>query len=339
MADPDDPPSPIPPDEPKAKRKRVKKHAIKLTGREYLPFLFTMAFWGLTALSTGTADTARLLSVTLLNRALCVFVYMSTLTAVRKRWHQDAPVRRQALRAAALIQTGSVLALALLLFPIDQFLRHHGQELVATMLPLVALGVPARFYRSVDLRTYSQLFRLSSTASGLLGACVAYLLDAGPIGYALAFGLREWVAALVTGLVQRDVKRARRPSDAPLTLAEVARDTVVVSRRRLTYRLTKNLLAILGPVGNAAARTGRGLNWHSRLEPYLPHRQGGFVLFALLTGGIAVFLLVRSGEPLAMIGAAGAMQLCAIALNVLLWWRFLPDRDDPTLVVEDDDDD
>lgn len=339
MADPELPSEPEQSAGQATRRRRVRKNAVKLTGREYLPFLFTMAFWALAALSTGTADTARLLSVTLLNRALCVLVYMSTLTAVRKRWHQDPQVRRQALRTAALIQTGSVLALALLLLPIDQFLRFHGQELVATMLPLVALGVPARFYRSVDLRTYSQLFRLSSTASGLVGGGVAYLLDAGPIGYALAFGLREWVAALVTGLIQRDVKPARRPTDVPLTLAEVARDTVVVSRRRLTYRLSKNLLAVFGPFGNAAARTGRGLNWHSRLEPYLPHRQGGFVLFALLTGGIAIFLMVRSGEPLAMIGAAGAMQLCAIALNVLLWWRFLPDRDDPSVVVEDDDDD
>jgi hypothetical protein len=31
-------------------------------------------------------------------------------------------------------------------------------------------------------------------------------------------------------------------------------------------------------------------------------------------------------------------QLCAIAINILVLWRHLPRRDDPTLIVSDDED-
>jgi hypothetical protein len=107
----------------------------------------------------------------------------------------------------------------------------------------------------------------------------------------------------------------------------------------LTYRLTKIALTVFGPVGNFAARTGRGLNWHAKIEPYLPHRLGGFVAIAIGTAGGAAFLAMRSGEPAAMVGAAGLMQLAGASANIALMWRYLPDRNDPDLIVDEDDDD
>jgi hypothetical protein len=56
-----------------------------------------------------------------------------------------------------------------------------------------------------------------------------------------------------------------------------------------------------------------------------------------VTFGVAVFLALRSGEPAAMIAAAGLAQISAASTNVLLLWRYLPTRD--TEIVEDDDDD
>ena len=53
----------------------------------------------------------------------------------------------------------------------------------------------------------------------------------------------------------------------------------------------------------------------------------------------AVFLALRVGEPAAMVGAAGLMQLAAASTNVALLWRWLPDRDDPDLLVDDEEDD
>ena len=129
-----------------------------------------------------------------------------------------------------------------------------------------------------------------------------------------------------------------RPIVEPLSFAEVARNTAVSGRRLLTYRMTKIALTVFGPVGNFAARTGRGLNWHSKIEPYLPHRLSGFILFAVATAGGAVFLALRSGEPAAMIGAAGLMQIAGASANIALLWRYLPDRHDPDLVVDEDDD-
>jgi len=129
-----------------------------------------------------------------------------------------------------------------------------------------------------------------------------------------------------------------RPVSGPLGFAEVGRNTAISGRRQLTYRISKIALTIFGPVGNFAARTGRGLNWHARIEPYLPHRLSGFILMASTTAGGALFLALRSGEPAAMVGAAGLMQLAGAATNIALMWTFLPDRNDPDLVVDEDDD-
>jgi len=153
----------------------------------------------------------------------------------------------------------------------------------------------------------------------------------------LAFGAREWVAFAVLRWWPRDPKLPRTPVNEPLHFPEVARTTAVVGRRMLTYRLTKSLLAPFGPIGNIAARTGRGLKVHQKLEPYIPHHFGSFLLFSLVTFGIAVFLALRSGEPAAMIAAAGLAQISAASANVLLLWRYLPSRD--AEIIEDDDDD
>lgn len=337
----------LPPSDPKItsrqmskdRARKVGKQAVRLTGREYLPMGITILFWLVVGLGVGAADAARLLAVTVLIRAPAMLTQMAVMPPVRRRWHQSKEVRRQAIKVASLIELGVLAMLAIEVALICVGLVAIHQQLVAEMLLIVSLGYPAKLYRGVDLRTNSRLFRLYTTGAMLAGAGIAYLLNAGPLAYALVFALREYVALILVPLIQRRVPKSKGPTDEPLTFGEVAKTTVVNSRRMLTYRLTKNLLAVLGPFGNFAARTGRGLNMHSRLEPYMPHKRGGFAIFALLTAGIAVALAVHSGKPLAMIAGAGAMQLSAIACNVLLWWRYLPDRKDPNLIIEDDDDD
>ena len=124
----------------------------------------------------------------------------------------------------------------------------------------------------------------------------------------------------------------------PLQFKEVAQYSVIFGRRLLTYRLSKTLLTVFGPFGNAAARTGRGLNWHSKLEPYIPHHLGGFIAFALGTLGAAAAFAIRSGEPAAMIAAAGLYQVSGAALNIVFLWKWLPNRGvDVSLIYDDDD--
>lgn len=343
MADQPPPPEPQAP-KPKRRRvgkkaKKVGKKAVHLTGREYLPMGFTIAFWGLTALAVGHADAARLLAATVLMRASYMLSQMNTMSAVRRRWHQAKPVRKQAVRKSAMVQVGVFAAMATQIALLFLLLMSIHQPLVAKMLAIVSIGLPARLLRTVDLRSQTLLFRLYTTGSMLAAGGIVWLLGGGPLDYALAFGIREYFATAIIRFTQQEVMASRRPTDEPLEFAEIARNTVVTSRRMITYRLTKNLLAIFGPFGNFAARTGRGLKYHSRLEPYMPHKRNGFALFAFITTAIAVVLAMRSGKPLAMVAGAGAMQLSALALNVLLWWRYLPVRDDPALAVEDDDDD
>ena len=68
----------------------------------------------------------------------------------------------------------------------------------------------------------------------------------------------------------------------------------------------------------------------------MPHHLGGFILFAPSPSAGAAFLALRSGEPAAMIGAAGLLQIGAATANVILLWRYLPTAT-PTVVDDDDD--
>lgn len=69
----------------------------------------------------------------------------------------------------------------------------------------------------------------------------------------------------------------------------------------------------------------------------MPHHRGGFIGFTLVALGAAAFLAVRSGEPAAMIVAAGLFQVSGAAMNVVLMWRWLPDRDVDIPLSYDDD--
>ena len=70
----------------------------------------------------------------------------------------------------------------------------------------------------------------------------------------------------------------------------------------------------------------------------MPHRLSGFVLFAIAAAAGAVLLALRSGEPAAMVGAAGLMQLAGAAANIALMWHYLPDRHDPNFKFDEDED-
>lgn len=325
---------------PRSRTQKAGRKALRLTAREYLPMALILAFWAIVALAIGHADTARLLAATVLVRAPLMLTQMSTLGGFHRRSGSAPETRKSAYRLAATVQLAVLVALILEVALLTLALAAAGQILIAHMLPLVALGYPARLYRALDPRTQLPYLQSLTALGGIIGAGIALSLGAGPLGFAIAFGLRDWFALAAVMIVRPGgIPRPHSPTDERLTFAEIARNTVVSSRRLITYRLTKNILTVFGPFGNFAARTGRGFNLHGRLEPYMPHRRAGFAMFALIAATIAVALVAHSGEPIAMIAAAGALQLSALALSVLLWWRFLPQRDDPLLVPDDEDDD
>jgi hypothetical protein len=192
--------------------------------------------------------------------------------------------------------------------------------------------------RLADIKTASPYFRLALTVSGLLTASVAWAAGWPVTLFALAFGAREWIAYAVLRWWPREPRIPKLIIDQPLKFQEVAQYSVILGRRLLTYRLSKTVLTVFGPFGNAAARTGRGLNWHSKLEPYIPHHLGGFLTFTVGALATTVFLAVRSGEPAAMVVAAGLYQVSGAAMNIVLLWKWLPDRDVDIPLFYDDDD-
>ena len=317
---------------------RKREHFARLAWREYLPLLCIVAMWGLILAALGHADTARLFAATLMVRAIQMLTRLSTAPSLKARIGAEPGVRRSARRLALFAQ-GVALCIAMLLIALlTAGLGQIGQAEIAAFLPLIAVGMPARLLRQTDTRTDSPYFRLALAAGGLVAAATGWAAGWHAVGMGLAFGAREWIAYAALRLWPKAPPVPKRPTSEPLDWPEIARNSAISARRLITYRVTKIALAVFGPVGNVAARTGRGLNWHGRIEPYVPHRFSGFLLFALGTGGTGVFLAARSGEPAAMVAAAGLFQLSCVAANILLMWRYLPVRDDPNLVIDEEED-
>lgn len=315
------------------------RQVARLAWREYIPQLLTVAMWAVILAAIGHADTARLFAATVIVRAVQMLTRLSTAPALKLRVGADPVVRRAAKRLARTVQGAALCVTVVLLALLMWALGRIGQGELAAFLPLIAIGIPTRVLRFTDIRTDSPYYRLALAGGGLAMAGLGWVAGWQAVAMGLAFGAREWIAFAVIRFWPKAPHIPRRPVTDPLDWPEIARSSVFSARRLITYRVTKVALAMFGPLGNFAARTGRGLNWHNRIEPYLPHRLSGFVLFAIVTAGGAVFLALWSGEPAVMIGAAGLLQLACVATNIALMWRYLPNRDDPRLVIDDDDED
>lgn len=314
-----------------------KKKLRQLAWSEYLPMLGLIALWGIIVAAIGHADAARLLAAILFVRSCQLLTRLATTVALRQRMRAPKPIRRQARRFAFGIQAGSLTVALLLVALVAEAMKAAGQDLIASYLPLIAIGMPARYARLADLKTSSPYFRLALAGGGLVMAVLGWAAGWHALGMAFAFGAREWIAYAVLRWWPRPPMEPKQPKAEPVSFAEVAQNSAIFGRRLLAYRITKSILTILGPIGNAAARTGRGLNWHLKIEPYVPHHLGGFLFFSLATFGTAIFLVVRSDEPAAMILAGGLTQIGAVAANVLLLWRWLPPKG--TQLAEEDLDD
>ena len=317
----------------------IERHQVaRLAWREYLPQALTIALWATIFAAIGSADTARLFAATVMIRAIQMLTRVSTATPLKLRVGADRQVRIAARRLARIVQVTALAISLVVLVALIWALIRIGQGELAAFLPLIAIGMPVRVLRFSDIRTDSPYYRLAMAGGGLALAGLGWAAGWQAAAMGLAFGAREWIAFAVIRFWPKAAHVPRRRVTDPLDWPEIARATVISARRMITYRLSKVALAMFGPLGNFAARTGRGLNWHNRMEPYLPHRLSGFILFAIVAAGGAGVLAVMSGEPAAMIVAAGLLQLAGASTNIALLWRYLPDRGDPNLVIEDDDD-
>lgn len=316
---------------------KSKRKLKQLAWREYLPMAATIAMWAAIVLVIGHADAARLLAAATAIRGLWLLTKLSTPTALKRRLDAPSDIRHQARRKAQALQAAcATVALGLVVLLVTA-MHAAGQELIAEILPWVALGLPARYLRFSDVRTASPYYRLTQASGGAVLALLGWLLGWNAALFGLVFGAREWLAYAVLRLWPRAPDRSKVQLETPLGFAEVARYSAILGRRLLTYRLSKAVLAVFGPFGSAAARTGRGLQWHRKLEPYLPHHLPGFIMFSASALAGTAYLVLSSDEPAAMVIAAGLFQIACASANVILMWRYLPAKGEE-LAPEDDDD-
>lgn len=292
--------------------------------------------WAVVVAAIGHADTARLLAATVFARAIQLLVKLTTTAALKQRVGAPIEIQRQARRYAFNLQAASLAAMLILIALLTEVMKSIGQPLIAAYLPLIALGMPARNLRFVYLRFASPNYRLVLAMAGLAMVVIGWVGGWHAAAFGIAFAAREWIALLLTQLWPGKQTPPKVGSNEPLGFAEVGLHSAALGRRLLTYRLSKMVLTVFGPFGSAAARTGRGLNWHRKIEPYLPHHLGGFILFSVGTIGGAVFLGLRSDEPAAMVGSAGLLQIGAVTANVIILWRYLPAKG--SVAIDDDDD-
>ena len=316
------------------KRKRQIK---QLAWREYLPLAATAAMWAVMLLAIGHADAARLLAAVTMVRGTQLLTKCATRIALKRRAHATPEVQRRARWLAFNVQAAALVVGLLVITLLVEAMRALGQDRIASFLPFMAIGMPARYLRMSDIRASSPYFRLALAVGGLAVASLGWAVALPVALMGLVFGARDWIAYIVMRLWPRTPPELRIYRDDRLGFGEIAANSAIYGRRMLTYRLSKVVLAVLGPFGNAAARTGRGLNWHKRMEPYVPHHLGGFLLFTAANWAGAIVLALKSGVPAAMVIAAGLFQLGAAAANVLLFWRWMPSRD-ASAALEDDDD-
>ena len=316
----------------------IKTHRVKqLAGREYLPMAATIATWTVIVAAIGHADTARLLAAVTLIRSVQLLTKLATPIALKRRIGAPRGIRRQARRYAFNLQAAALVVALVLVALLAEGLKAINQQQVAAFIPFVALGMPARYLRFVDLRAASPYSRLALAAGGLAMVLIGWGMGWHAAALGLAFGAREWIGYAVLRWWPRVPRPPKTISKEPLHFREVARYSAIFGRQLVAYRLTKSLLTVFGPLGNAAARTGRGLNWHRKVEPYVPHHLGGFILFSVGSVVGSLVLALRSGEPAAMVGAAGLLQIGCTTANVVLLWRYLPAKDGPLLDYDDDD--
>jgi hypothetical protein len=315
------------------------RRVAELAGREYLPMAATIAMWAVVVAATGHADAARLLAAVTGVRAIQLFTKFATGAALKRRLGAPRKIWRQARRFCLDLQLIALTVALLIVAILIEGMESIDQGQIAATIPFIAVGMPARYLRFADVRAATPYSRLALALCGLAVALIGWAVGWHATMFGLAFGAREWIAYLALRWWPTTPRPSARPTSDPLHFAEVASLSALIGRRSLTYRLSKSLLTAFGPFGTVAARTGRGLNWHKKIEPYVPHHLPGFILFSAVALVSAVMLVLKSGEPAAMVAAAGMFQIGAATTNVILLWRYLPQsRREPDIQDDDDDD-
>jgi hypothetical protein len=314
-----------------------KGHGRRLALREFIPMLSWVAAWAIVALAVGHADTVRLLAAVAFVRCARYLTAPTSAPLLRARMEARGKVHGQARRTVMAVEAVALLASVVVLALLIRLLLAADQQVTAGFCLILGTTLPARAMAPLAAgRKTEEFYQSLVSITGLILAAIAWGIDGTLIGFAIAFAAREWVALALAALLAKP--RASEGEPAPLHWRQVADHSLVSSRRRFTYRVSKNLLKfVLGPFGSIAARTGRGFQIDRKLDRFVPRSRASLAVltFALTGGGIALILLLP--KPALLLAAATLMRVGASAGNILLW-SVLGSGDAIPIDDEDDDD-
>ncbi|MEJ7777891.1 MAG: hypothetical protein WKF52_11070 [Sphingomicrobium sp.] len=310
--------------------------AIRLALREYVPFGSWLLTWFLIGFSIGPADVVRLIGVNAVvqgARALCTLEVRHVLA---RRAAAGDSVWRSSRWKAFKIDLGGLAACAVFLAAVVSLVAFRNMPEAAGMIAIAALGIPARHPLGllVARRKWDVTWRVGTAVTAVAGSVVIFGFGLPWQAAAVVIALREWGGLIATALFADPRDPARADRSEVLTFAEAAAKTEGTARRQLSYRLVKTLSGVIfGPIGNIAARTGRGAGrMDSKLSRLVPRNRPAMMLFTAGCATAALALIFASREPLAFLVAAAFTRLAASGGAALLWWRYGG-------VSEDEDDD
>ena len=314
-----------------------KGHGRRLALREFIPMLSWVAAWAIVAVSAGHADAVRLLAAMAFVRCARYLTAPTSAPLLRARMEARGKVHGPARRTVMAVEAVALLASFVVLAALIKLLLAADQQVTAGFCLILGTTLPARAIAPLAAgRKMEEFYQSLVSITGLILTVIAWALDGTLIGLAIAFAAREWVALALAALLAKP--RASTGEPAPLHWRQVADHSLVSSRRRFTYRVSKNLLKfVLGPFGSIAARTGRGFQIDRKLDRFVPRSRASLAVltFALTGGGIALILLLP--KPALLLAAATLMRVGASAGNILLW-SVLGSGDAIPIDDEDDDD-
>ena len=141
------------------------------------------------------------------------------------------------------------------------FLKYRGMEVAAVMTAIVALTIPPRHPGGILVydRRRDVSWRMGPAIAAGIGGGLVFLFDLNWVAAAVVVGLRDWFGLLATWLFGPAKKPPKITPTEPMGFHQAAARTEASARRRLSYRVMKSIFGVLhGPLGNLAARTGRG---------------------------------------------------------------------------------
>jgi len=297
--------------------------ALRVVSQEYLPLGGWLLIWAAVAAAYRPADAVRLLAATLMCRAVRELVAMDTGAATRRRYAATAEVVRRSMRIAMRVEAATLVVSIVTLAAIVAWLTYLDQERAALLTAILATSLPARHFAAANRgHRHGGLFAVGAAWSGLALILVVIVLGLRIEAAAWAMALREYVALALTLLLKPNSPPRTPQTSEPLRWREVAAITATLARHRLAYRVSKGLLSIFGPLGSIAARTGRGVGAHRKLDRFTPQAPWKIAALAVVTAGVAVVALYLVREPATLVIAAGLLRVAAAATSTAIWARY-----------------